>query len=135
MTTESPDPAMAHPSVQRVGSATTEDGVATSGPEATSLQGASEEVRLCLKGDASLRRRLIIWFDRRNAWLTVHVLSARSRTVAFVSPKLSECRLEVDPRGDYQLRADLTIFDVTPKEAAKIHATFAPLGLKSGFQP
>ena len=37
--TESPALATVHPSVQQGGSATTDDGVATSGPEATSLQG------------------------------------------------------------------------------------------------
>jgi hypothetical protein len=41
---ESPTPASAHRSVQRGGSATTVDGVTTSGPDATSLQGTSMEV-------------------------------------------------------------------------------------------
>lgn len=134
MTTESSVPASVLRSEQRDGSATTEDcGVPrTSGPEATSLQG---NVRVLLKGDASLPRRLHIELDRKHGYFTAHVLSKRCLTVAFASEKLTECRLDDYAGGQHRLWVHLTAFGVTPAEAATIHEKFAPLGLNSKFVP
>jgi hypothetical protein len=88
------------------------------------------EYRLRLKGDASLPRELSIGLDRHGHF-TAHIISKRYRSIAFAYHKMSECQLRVDQNGEYSLLVDHAAFDVTPKEAAEIHATFAPIGLKS----
>jgi hypothetical protein len=86
-----------------------------------------------LTGDATLPRELSIGLDRHGHF-TAHIISKRYRSIAFAYHKLSECSLRVNHKGEYSINIDHACFDVTPKEAAEIHATFAPLGLKSAFK-
>ncbi len=138
---ESSVPAAVLPSEQRDGSATTADGAATSGPEATSLQGTLSNVRTVFEGETSLPRQLVLTystFDYLCAAVYARSKKARMtlRTIAYAHLKMHECRLELDSaEEEYTLWVGHTAFDVTRAEAATIHATFAPLGLKSKYAP
>jgi hypothetical protein len=88
---------------------------------------------ITLKGKSrELLIRLSFWGD-----LCVSVY-ARKRTIgsgslAFAYREIAKCRL--DNEGGWSLWVGNANFTVTPKEADEIHATFAPLGLKSAFTP
>jgi hypothetical protein len=93
-----------------------------------------------LTGDATLPRELwvrlnpygylVVTLFRKEA----HLEPARS--IAFICLKMDEkCRLDRSERGEYTLWVGDAGFDLTQDEAGEIHATFAPLGLKSAYQP
>jgi hypothetical protein len=92
---------------------------------------------LKLTGDVTLPRELWVRLNPYG-YLVVSIYRRGShlepaRSIAFIILKVGECHLQRSERGEYTLRVGEALFDVTQKEAAQMHATFAPLGLKSAF--
>ena len=95
------------------------------------------EPRLKLRGDKSLPRELVVTLRTGDLFAQVFALKSHPdfRSIAFTYQPLRECRVDLKDNREYTLWVGFAGFDLTAAEAAEIHSTFAPLGLRSQFVP
>ncbi len=97
--------------------------------------------RLTLKGDKTLPRQLVLTLG--DGQFTAQAFAPEPypnyRSIGFAYHPFKGCRMdarvEVNDCLFYTVWVGDACFDVTAQEAAEIHSTFAPLGLRSPFVP